>query len=85
MALPAGRHEHQRLHDLPDIRADRVRRVLGRVGALGEDVDVEGHALLRGGVEHALDGRVDGGLGHGGESTRRARPDVAGDGTIRLR
>ena len=73
------RDEDQRLHDLAQLRADGGGRVLGGVGGLGEDVDVEGHALARRGVDDPLGRRGQRRLGHGPKGTRPPRrPAVAG-------
>ena len=58
--------EHQRLHDLAELRADRRRGLLGRVRRLAEHVDLERHALAGGSIDDPLDRRGMGRLGHGG-------------------
>ena len=61
--------EHERLDDLAELRADRRGRLGRGVGRLVEGHDLERHALAGGGIEDALDRGVDGGVGHGPESS----------------
>ena len=86
-AVVAVGHEDERLHDLAELRADRRRRLCGRVGRLVEDAAPRGHALAGGGIEDAPNGRVVEGVGHGAESSigwRDARPDVSPPGRSRV-
>ena len=74
--------EDQRLDDLAELRAERRGRLGGGVGRLVELVDLERHALARGGIEDALDRGMDGGVGHGrslasGHAGRIGRAGVA--------
>ncbi len=75
LAIVAGRHEDERLHDLGEVRADGPGRLAGSVGRLGEDRHVEGHALAGGRVKHPEDGGVlqDGGHGREDSIGRRRR------------
>ena len=65
-AVLVGCDEDERLDDLAELGADRRGRLLGGVGRLGEDADLEAHALPGGGLPDALDPGMVGGLGHGG-------------------
>ena len=64
-SIVARDDEDQRLHDLPEVRADGRGRLLGGVGRLVEGDDVEGHPLAAGRIEDPANGRVVGGMGHG--------------------
>ena len=57
-------HEHQALHDLAQLGADRGRRLRGGVRGVREDPDVQPDALASGSVTDALQGWM-GLLGHG--------------------
>ena len=70
--VQAGRardHEQERLHDLAELGADGRGRLDRGVGRLIEGHDIERHALACGGIEDALDRGMDGGVGHGPESS----------------
>ena len=69
LAVLASGHEYQRLDDLRQLGTDRPSRLAGGMGRVGENGDVEGHALAGGGVEHPEDGRV---LQRGGHGARIA-------------
>ena len=68
------RHEDERLDDLAEFGAHRRSGIRGRVRRLGEDVDVERHALAGGGVEDTLGRGMDVGAGHEPESSMRSVP-----------
>ena len=66
-SLVRGRDdEDERLDDLAELGADGRGRLLGRVGRLVEDDDVELDALARGGGEDAPDGGMVGEVGTAG-------------------
>ena len=48
LVLVGLRDEHERLHDLAELHANRPGGIFGGVGGLGEDGHVEGDTLLLG-------------------------------------